>query len=70
MPVYKTLEPITGGNRSMITVTIKKKVDKIWTDIWARGITNPLIKLFDQRKRMQIISAINSITENATRIYA
>ncbi len=54
----------------MITVTIKKKVDKIWTDIWARGITNPLIKLFDQRKRMQIISAINSITENATRIYA
>ena len=26
----------------MITDTIKNKVDKIWTDIWAGGITNPL----------------------------
>ena len=26
----------------MITGTIKNKVDKIWTDIWAGGITNPL----------------------------
>ena len=27
----------------MITGTIKNKVDKIWTDIWAGGLTNPLI---------------------------
>ena len=27
----------------MITGGIKNKVDKIWTDIWAGGITNPLI---------------------------
>ena len=26
----------------MITGQIKNKVDKIWTDIWAGGITNPL----------------------------
>ena len=26
----------------MITGTIKNKVDKLWTDIWAGGITNPL----------------------------
>lgn len=26
----------------LITGTIKNKVDKIWTDIWAGGITNPL----------------------------
>ena len=26
----------------MITGTIKSKIDKIWTDIWAGGITNPL----------------------------
>lgn len=26
----------------MITGTIKNKIDKIWTDIWAGGITNPL----------------------------
>lgn len=26
----------------MITGSIKNKVDKIWTDIWAGGITNPL----------------------------
>ncbi|MCM1189269.1 MAG: type I restriction-modification system subunit M [bacterium] len=26
----------------MITGTIKNKIDKMWTDIWAGGITNPL----------------------------
>ncbi len=30
------------GEDKMITGTIKTKVDKIWTDIWAGGITNPL----------------------------
>ena len=29
----------------MITGAIKNKVDKIWTDIWAGGITNPLTVL-------------------------
>ena len=28
--------------KRMITGAIKNKVDKIWTDIWAGGITNPL----------------------------
>ena len=27
---------------TMITGTIKNKVDKIWTDLWAGGIVNPL----------------------------
>ena len=26
----------------MITGQVRNKVDKIWTDIWAAGITNPL----------------------------
>ena len=26
----------------MVTGAIRNKVDKIWTDIWAGGITNPL----------------------------
>ena len=26
----------------MVTGAIKNKIDKIWTDIWAGGITNPL----------------------------
>ena len=26
----------------MITGAVKNKIDKIWTDIWAGGITNPL----------------------------
>lgn len=26
----------------MITGAVKNKVDKIWTDLWAGGITNPL----------------------------
>lgn len=26
----------------MITGEIKNKIDKIWTDLWAGGITNPL----------------------------
>ena len=34
-------EAVFGG-LSMITGAIKNKVDKIWTDIWAGGITNPL----------------------------
>ena len=31
----------------MITGVIKNKVDKIWTDIWAGGITNPLTVIFN-----------------------
>ena len=30
------------GGTTMITGVIKNKIDKIWTDIWAGGITNPL----------------------------
>jgi len=31
-----------AGGVLMITGVIKNKIDKIWTDIWAGGITNPL----------------------------
>ena len=31
----------SGGN-AMITGTIKNKIDKIWLDIAAGGVTNPL----------------------------
>ena len=33
----------------MITGVIKNKVDKIWTDIWAGGITNPLTVLWTKK---------------------
>lgn len=26
----------------MITGEIRSKIDKIWTDMWAGGVTNPL----------------------------
>ena len=31
-----------GWKRNMLTGEIRNKVDKIWTDLWAGGITNPL----------------------------
>ena len=36
------LQKTTVRIELMITGTIKNKVDKIWTDIWAGGLTNPL----------------------------
>ena len=33
---------IEKGAGDMITGSIKNKIDKIWTDIWAGGLTNPL----------------------------
>ena len=38
----RTRDNTTLGEEHMITGVIKNKVDKIWTDIWAGGITNPL----------------------------
>ena len=42
----------------MITGAIKNKVDKIWTDIWAGGIANPLT----------VISVINRISERGAEL--
>ena len=40
--VLQAAKNVMLGGLSMITGAIKNKVDKIWTDIWAGGITNPL----------------------------
>ena len=40
--VMEFIPDTENGGISMITGVIKNKVDKIWTDIWAGGITNPL----------------------------
>lgn len=42
----------------MITGTIKNKVDKIWTDIWAGGITNPLT-VIEQLTYLMFIRALD-----------
>ena len=42
----------------MITDTIKNKVDKIWSDIWAGGITNPLT-VMEQLTYLIFIRSLN-----------
>ena len=43
----------------MVTGAIKNKVDKIWTDIWAGGITNPLTVIEQLTYLMFILSLIH-----------
>ena len=51
----------------MITGAIKNKVDKIWTDIWAGGIANPLTAVsythLDVYKRQGYEKAITNTTK-------
>ena len=42
----------------MITGAIKNKVDKIWTDIWAGGITNP-ITVIEQLTYLMFIRSLD-----------
>ena len=42
----------------MITGTIKNKVDKIWTDMWAGGITNP-ITVIEQLTYLMFIRSLD-----------
>lgn len=42
----------------MITGTLKNKVDKIWTDIWAGGITNP-ITVIEQLTYLMFIRSLD-----------
>ena len=43
----------------MITGAIKNKIDKIWTDIWAGGITEPLTVI----KQLSYLMFIRSLDE-------
>lgn len=89
----------------MITGTIKNKIDKIWKDIWASGLTQPItvieqitylmfirsldqkdiddmsillkppfdrpmpfVRLYSPEDQKRIISIVNDINENATRL--
>lgn len=56
----------------MITGAIKNKVDKIWTDIWAGGITNPLTVIEQLTYLMFICSlvmkTIKDVKDNAVSI--
>lgn len=40
--MYYTGEKDDYRRKKMVTGVIKNKIDKIWTDLWAGGITNPL----------------------------
>lgn len=42
----------------MITGAIKNKIDKIWTDIWAGGITNP-ITVIEQLTYLMFIRSLD-----------
>ena len=44
--------------KKMITGAIKNKVDKIWTDIWAGGITNPLT-VIEQLTYLMVIRSLD-----------
>ena len=46
----------------MITGAIKNKVDKIWTDIWAGGLTNPLTVI----EQLTYLIFIRSLDEKET----
>lgn len=50
----------------MITGAVKNKVDKIWTDIWAGGITNPLTVIEQLTYLMFIRSLDEKELENET----
>ena len=42
----------------MITGEIKNKIDKVWTDMWAGGITNPLT-VIEQLTYMMFIHSLD-----------
>lgn len=46
----------------MITGVIKNKIDKIWTDIWAGGITNPITVI----EQLTYLMFIRSLDEKET----
>ena len=48
----------------MITGIIKNKIDKIWTDIWAGGITNPLTVI----EQLTYLMFIRSLDEKELKI--
>ncbi len=48
----------------MITGEIKSKIDKIWTDLWAGGVTNPLHVI----EQLTYLMFIRSLDENDIRI--
>ena len=53
----------------MVTGAIKNKVDKIWTDIWAGGITNPLT-VIEQLTYLMFIRSLDEkelMSTNGTR---
>ena len=56
----------------MITGAIKNKVDKIWTDIWAGGITNPLTVIeqlpYLMFIRSLVMKTIKNVKDNAVSI--
>ena len=52
----------------MITGAIKNKVDKIWTDIWAGGITNPITVIEQLTYLMFIRSLDEKELENSIKL--
>ena len=56
----------------MITGAIKNKVGKIWTDIWAGGITNPLTVIeqltYLMFIRSLVMKTIKDVKDNAVSI--
>ena len=45
----------------MITGAIKNKIDKIWTDIWAGGISNPLT-VIEQLTYLMFIRSLDEVS--------
>ena len=51
----------------MITGTVKNKVDQIWTNIWAGGITNPLT-VIEQLTYLMFIRSLDVKETNAEKM--
>ena len=55
----KAFDQITNQQGDiMITGEIKNKIDKVWTDMWAGGITNPLT-VIEQLTYMMFIHSLD-----------
>lgn len=51
----------------MITGAIKNKIDKIWTDIWAGGLTNPLT-VIEQLTYLMFIRSLDETEQDSERM--
>lgn len=58
---------MTRNGANMIIGAIKNKIDKIWTDIWAGGLTNPLT-VIEQLTYLMFIRSLDEAEQDSERM--